>query len=71
MPTFSREELEAPLAEYARSLDPKATGPEVIARALFRDPFIGVVRTGHPRLDTDPAHRWLRGLVLDICTAIR
>ena len=21
----------------------------------------------HPRLDADPAHRWLRGLVLEIC----
>ncbi|WP_047238639.1 LysR family transcriptional regulator [Chromobacterium subtsugae] len=26
----------------------KATGPEVRARALFRDRFIGVVRAGHP-----------------------
>lgn len=26
----------------------KATGPEVRTRALFRDRFIGVVRTGHP-----------------------
>ena len=25
----------------------------------------------HPRLDADPAHRWLRGLVLDTCAAIR
>ncbi len=25
----------------------------------------------HPRLHADPAHRWLRGLVLDICAAIR
>jgi DNA-binding transcriptional LysR family regulator len=25
----------------------------------------------HPRLDADPAHRWLRGLVLDTCRAIR
>jgi DNA-binding transcriptional LysR family regulator len=25
----------------------------------------------HPRLDADLAHRWLRGLVRDICTAIR
>jgi DNA-binding transcriptional LysR family regulator len=24
----------------------------------------------HPRLDADPAHRWLRGLVLDTCAAI-
>ena len=25
----------------------------------------------HPRLDADPAHRWLRSQVLDICAAIR
>jgi DNA-binding transcriptional LysR family regulator len=25
----------------------------------------------HPRLDADPAHRWLRGLVRDVCVAIR
>jgi DNA-binding transcriptional LysR family regulator len=25
----------------------------------------------HPRLDADPAHRWLRGLVLETCAAIR
>ena len=25
----------------------------------------------HPRLDADPAHRWLRGCVRDICAALR
>jgi len=25
----------------------------------------------HPRSHADPAHRWLRGLVLDVCAAIR
>jgi DNA-binding transcriptional LysR family regulator len=25
----------------------------------------------HPRFHADPAHRWLRGLVLEVCTAIR
>jgi len=25
----------------------------------------------HPRMEADPAHRWLRGLVLDTCRAIR
>jgi DNA-binding transcriptional LysR family regulator len=25
----------------------------------------------HPRLDADPAHRWLRGCVRDACAAIR
>jgi len=21
----------------------------------------------HPRLDRDPAHRWLRGMIVDVC----
>jgi DNA-binding transcriptional LysR family regulator len=25
----------------------------------------------HPRLDADPAHRWLRGHVREVCAAIR
>ena len=25
----------------------------------------------HPRLDADPTHRWLRGLVRDVCAALR
>lgn len=29
-----------------------STGPEVRAQALFRDRFIGVVRSGHPLIDT-------------------
>jgi DNA-binding transcriptional LysR family regulator len=23
----------------------------------------------HPRLDADPAHRWLRGIVQEVCAA--
>ena len=42
----------APLREGTIDLDTgvvgKTTGPEVIAQALFRDRFIGVVRKGHP-----------------------
>jgi DNA-binding transcriptional LysR family regulator len=42
----------APLREGTVDLDTgvvgKTTGPEVIAQALFRDRFIGVVRKGHP-----------------------
>jgi DNA-binding transcriptional LysR family regulator len=34
-------------------------------------PEITVSLLWHPRLDADPAHRWLRGLVLDTCAAIR
>ena len=42
----------APLRDAAADLETgvvgQATGPEVIAQALFRDRFIGVVRKGHP-----------------------
>jgi DNA-binding transcriptional LysR family regulator len=34
-------------------------------------PEITVSLLWHPRLHADPAHRWLRGLVLDACAAIR
>ena len=34
-------------------------------------PEITVSLFWHPRLHADPAHRWLRGLVLDTCAAIR
>jgi len=34
-------------------------------------PEITVSLLWHPRLDADPAHRWLRGLVLDTCASIR
>jgi len=34
-------------------------------------PEITVSLLWHPRLDADPAHRWLRGHVRDVCAAIR
>jgi DNA-binding transcriptional LysR family regulator len=34
-------------------------------------PEVTISLLWHPRLDADPAHRWLRGLVLDICATIR
>jgi DNA-binding transcriptional LysR family regulator len=34
-------------------------------------PEITVALLWHPRLDADPAHRWLRDVVLDVCAAIR
>lgn len=37
----------------------------------FPTPEITVSLLWHPRLDADPAHRWLRGLVLDTCAAPR
>ncbi|MEI8274894.1 MAG: LysR family transcriptional regulator [Hyphomicrobiales bacterium] len=33
-------------------------------------PSITVSMLWHPRLDADPAHRWLRGVVRDICRAV-
>jgi DNA-binding transcriptional LysR family regulator len=34
-------------------------------------PEITISLLWHPRMDADGAHRWLRGLVLETCTAIR
>jgi DNA-binding transcriptional LysR family regulator len=34
-------------------------------------PEITIALLWHPRLDADPAHRWLRSLVLETCAAIR
>src|SRR5829696_1634851 len=34
-------------------------------------PEITISLLWHPRLDADGAHRWLRGLILEICTVIR
>lgn len=34
-------------------------------------PEITVALLWHPRMDADPAHRWLRGLVLDVCASMR
>jgi hypothetical protein len=36
----------------------------------FATPEITISLLWHPRLDGDPAHRWLRGLVIEVC-AIR
>jgi DNA-binding transcriptional LysR family regulator len=33
-------------------------------------PEITVSLLWHPRLDADPAHRWLRGIVREVCAAI-
>ena len=37
----------------------------------FALPEITISMLWHPRMDADPAHRWLRGLVLDACAVIR
>jgi DNA-binding transcriptional LysR family regulator len=33
-------------------------------------PEITVAMLWHPRMDADPAHRWLRGRVKEVCTAL-
>jgi DNA-binding transcriptional LysR family regulator len=39
-------------------------------RLPFATPEITVSLLWHPRLDADPAHRWLRGKVKDVCAVI-
>lgn len=61
----------------ARGSDLVATVPERHTEALrvgvhsfalpFRSPPFTVSLLWHPRLDADPANRWLRGLVRDVC----
>ena len=63
----------------ARSSDLIATVPERHTEGLrvgmhaFRLPFpmadITVSLLWHPRMDADPGHRWLRGIVRDVCGA--
>jgi DNA-binding transcriptional LysR family regulator len=63
----------------ARSSDLIATVPDRHTRALRAGmhsfslpvsmPEITVSLLWHPRLDADPAHRWLRGCVRDACKA--
>ncbi len=61
----------------ARAADLIATVPERHTENLRADlhqfalpitlPAITVALLWHPRLDSDPAHRWLRGCVRDVC----
>lgn len=37
----------------------------------FSMPEITISMLWHPRMDADPAHRWLRGVVLETCAALR
>jgi DNA-binding transcriptional LysR family regulator len=45
------------------------SGPTVVRSFPLpvRTEAITVSQMWHPRLETDPAHRWLRGLVLATC----
>jgi DNA-binding transcriptional LysR family regulator len=63
----------------ARSSDLVATVPERHSGNLRSDmlsfelpvavPQIAISLLWHPRLDSDPAHRWLRGCVREVCAA--
>jgi DNA-binding transcriptional LysR family regulator len=65
----------------ARGSDLIATVPERHTEKLragmhsfplpFHSPEVTVSLLWHPRLHADPAHRWLRGLVLETCATIR
>lgn len=65
----------------ARTTDLIASVPERHTAALrsglhcfalpFSVPEITVSLLWHPRLDADPAHKWLRGCVRDVCTEQR
>lgn len=37
----------------------------------FPAPEVAISLLWHPRLDADAAHRWLRGIILDTCAAVR
>jgi DNA-binding transcriptional LysR family regulator len=66
---------------FVRATDLIASVPERHTGALrdgmfsFDLPFamqqITISMLWHPRLDADPAHRWLRGIVLETCGATR
>ena len=65
----------------ARASDLIATVPERYTGNLragmhsfplpFSIPEITISLLWHPRLDADPAHRWLRGCVRDVCATVR
>ena len=54
----------------------KDTARKNIAESLGREKtggtpvrYVRINAIGHPRMDADPAHRWLRGCVRDACAA--
>ena len=67
----------APAIALARGSDMIATVPEKHTQSLWRGmqhfqlplrvPEFTISLFWHPRLDADPAHRWLRALVMDVC----
>ena len=75
----NRSNCAAPALALARASDLVASMPERYTGNLrtglhsFALPMpmapIAVSMLWHPRLDADPAHRWLRGCVREVCAA--
>lgn len=59
-----------PRSGLARSTSADPTGPGVVGFDLpVRTPPIAISAMWHPRMEADPAHRWLRDLVVAVCQA--
>jgi len=62
-------------SDLIASVPERHTGNLRVGMHSFRLPMtppeFTVSMLWHPRLDADPAHRWLRGHVRDVCAAIR
>jgi DNA-binding transcriptional LysR family regulator len=57
-------------AEQERQIE-TTRAPVQYFQLPVRTEAITVSQLWHPRMDADPAHRWLRGLVLSVCRARR
>ncbi|MCU6435181.1 LysR family transcriptional regulator [Undibacterium sp. Jales W-56] len=73
--SFSAALALAQTSDLIASVPGRYTGSLRSGMHSFPLPFsmqeITISMLWHPRMDADPAHRWLRNIVLDICAAIR
>jgi DNA-binding transcriptional LysR family regulator len=59
-----------PRSGLAGRADADSTGPTLVGFDLpVRTPPIAISAMWHPRMDADPAHRWLRDTVVAVCQA--
>jgi DNA-binding transcriptional LysR family regulator len=49
--------------------DPTVTSGLATFQLPVSTPEFNVSATWHPRMDADPAHRWLRDTVMSVCRA--
>lgn len=72
--TFSEALALARATDLIASVPERSTGKLRDGMVSFplplRLPEITISLLWHPRLDADPAHRWLRGCVRDVCSAL-